>query len=400
MISQTRAMHGRPVRAKPARGKPVRALLVILGGWVLVRSALWPSPLVMQVVPPAILAPTSALGARASAALAVYVAGRSDTGGPALRLELPPRRPALVPPIRPARMSYQTTAIGDATYAGLGGPVPQRRIAGHILLLAAGLSSLELDPALAPFAQGASLRAAHFADQAAFVLAPATPEGLARESGASRRWSMDAWALWRENDTSPLLSGRPSYGRSQAGAVVRFALEPSSGNAPQVFLRASAALAGAREEEGAAGVSARPLPFIPVRLAGEVRLRSTAGRTDTRFAAFAVSEIPPLALPGGTTGEVYVQGGYVTGRDATGFVDGQVRITRDLVVGERFRLSAGGGAWGGAQEGAGRLDLGPSASLSISAGGVFARVSADYRFRVRGSAEPASGPALTISAGF
>ena len=118
------------------------------------------------------------------------------------------------------------------------------------------------------------------------------------------------------------------------------------------------------------------------------------------MAAFAVSEFPPIALPGRTSGEAYVQGGYVTGRDATGFVDGQARITRDLASGDRFRLSAGGGAWGGAQDGSGRLDIGPSASLSISAGGINARLAADYRFRVAGAAQPASGPALTISAGF
>ena len=397
---QGRPIQGRPIQVKTARGKPVRALLVILGGWVLMRAALWPSPLVMQVVPPQILGPTAAFGARASVAVAVYVAGPSPASGPALRMELPPLRPVLDPPIRAARISYQPPEIGDATVAGLAAPVPERRIVGHILLLAAGLSSMELDPALLPYVHGAGSRAAQLADRADFVLAPASPHGATRKADGSGRWSMDAWALWRENDNSPLLSGRPSYGRSQAGAVVRLALAPSSRHAPQAFLRASAALAGAREEEGAIGISARPLPFVPVRLAGEARLRATAGGTDTRIAAFAVSEIPPLALPLGITGEVYIQGGYVTGRNATAFADGQARMTRDLAAGERFRLSAGGGAWGGAQEGSGRIDIGPTASLSISAGGVFARVSADYRFRVRGAAEPASGPALTISAGF
>ena len=404
MISQTRAMHGRPVRPKPGRGKPVRALLVILGGWVLVRAALWPSALVLQVVPPEILGPTSALGARTSAAVSAYVAGQTRGDGPALRMELPPVRPALDAPIRAPRISSETSAMSDAAFANLREPFFQRHIAGHILLLAAGVSNMELDPALLPFVQSAALRAAHLAEHTAAPLLPAPPERFA--SGTAHRWSMDAWALWRENDNSPLLSGRPSYGRSQVGTVVRFALVPSSGHAPQVFLRASAALTGAREEEGAIGVSARPLPFVPIRLAGEARLRSdargsgTGPGTGTRLAAFAVSEFPPLALPGGTTGEVYVQGGYVTGRDATGFVDGQARITRDIMVGERFRLSAGGGVWGGAQDGAGRLDIGPTASLSFGAGGVFARISADYRFRVRGAAQPASGPALTISAGF
>ena len=41
-----------------------------------------------------------------------------------------------------------------------------------------------------------------------------------------------AWALWRQDNDSPLLSGRPSYGRSQAGAVLRYHLAPTSGHAP------------------------------------------------------------------------------------------------------------------------------------------------------------------------
>ena len=211
---------------------------------------------------------------------------------------------------------------------------------------------------------------------------------------------MDAWALWREDNNSPLLSGRPSYGRSQIGAVLRYRLVRSSGHAPQAYLRASASLAGAREEEAALGLSARPLPGMPIRLAGEARLREANGGPEVRAAAYAVSEFPLVPLPGGTTGEAYVQAGYVTGANATGFVDGQARITRDLAVGNRFRVSAGGGAWGGAQEGSGRLDIGPTASVIVSAAGLNGRVSADYRFRVAGRAQPASGPTLTISAGF
>ncbi|MBS1239358.1 MAG: hypothetical protein H6R45_64, partial [Proteobacteria bacterium] len=59
-----------------------------------------------------------------------------------------------------------------------------------------------------------------------------------------------------------------------------------------------------------------------------------------------------------------------------------------------------GGAWGGAQKGAARLDIGPSASLQLKLGEANSRVSMDWRFRVAGEARPASGPALTISAGF
>jgi hypothetical protein len=63
-------------------------------------------------------------------------------------------------------------------------------------------------------------------------------------------------------------------------------------------------------------------------------------------------------------------------------------------------VSAGAGVWGGAQKGAARLDIGPTAAASFRLGESRGRVAADYRFRVAGEAEPRSGPALTLSAGF
>jgi len=44
--------------------------------------------------------------------------------------------------------------------------------------------------------------------------------------------------------------------------------------------------------------------------------------------------------------------------------------------------------------------VGPSAGISFRLGEAQGRVAADYRFRVAGNAEPASGPALTLTAGF
>ena len=205
---------------------------------------------------------------------------------------------------------------------------------------------------------------------------------------------------WRQDDESPLLSGRPSYGRSQAGAVIRYNLAPSSGHAPQLHLRASTALEGRQEREIAFGGLARPIPGIPVRLAAEARVSETDRRTQPRAAAYAVSEFPPVNLPAGFTGEAYVQAGYVTGDFATPFVDGQARITRELAGVDDFRLTAGAGAWGGAQDdrtAAGRRTK-RGHQLSRRAGP--RANSADYRFRVAGDAEPSSGPALTLSAGF
>ena len=100
-------------------------------------------------------------------------------------------------------------------------------------------------------------------------------------------------------------------------------------------------------------------------------------------------------------GEAYVQAGYVGGRFETAFVDGQARIDRRLMrLGDDEEVRAGVGAWGGAQKGAARLDVGPTASVAFRLGDAPSRIAVDYRLRVAGDAAPASGPAVTFSAGF
>ncbi|MCH2487899.1 MAG: hypothetical protein MK010_09195, partial [Erythrobacter sp.] len=63
-------------------------------------------------------------------------------------------------------------------------------------------------------------------------------------------------------------------------------------------------------------------------------------------------------------------------------------------------ISIGAGAWGGVQRGAGRLDIGPSASVALRLGRSPVWLSADYRFRIAGDAQPGSGAAVTLSTGF
>ena len=147
-------------------------------------------------------------------------------------------------------------------------------------------------------------------------------------------------------------------------------------------------------------MSARPLHQVPIRLAAEGRLSATDAGTEVRPSAYAVTELAPLDLPAGLRGEVYLQAGYVGGTFATPFVDGQARIDRDVTSAADFDLRAGAGAWGGAQEDGARLDIGPSASVTFELGDARGRLAADYRVRVAGNAEPSSGPALTLSAGF
>lgn len=282
-------------------------------------------------------------------------------------------------------------------------PVPARLASGHTLLMAAGFSRMELPPEIAAFLTRATLPGpqagpalARAPSGPASVLVPASAPNPARVS----RWSADGWLLWRDDTTTPVTSGRPSYGRSQLGAVVRYELAPGSGHRPQAYLRGSAAMQGAREQEVAVGLSARPLGRVPLRVAAEVRAGDRASGFAVRPAAYAVTELAPQQLPGRLVAEAYVQAGYVGGRGATAFVDGQARVDRSLAATADFDLRAGAAAWGGAQDDGARLDVGPSAALAFRLGEARGRLAADYRFRLAGNAEPASGPALTLSAGF
>ena len=120
-----------------------------------------------------------------------------------------------------------------------------------------------------------------------------------------------------------------------------------------------------------------------------------------RPAGFIVTELPPLALPLGLRGEAYGQAGYVGGKFATPFADGQLRADRAFLSLARFDVRLGAGLWGGAQKGASRLDAGPSLTIGRPLGrSASMRLAADWRFRVAGKAAPGSGPAVTLSAGF
>ncbi|WP_347303322.1 hypothetical protein V5740_01480 [Croceibacterium sp. TMG7-5b_MA50] len=391
------------------RGQPLLLLAGLVVGWGALRVASWEAP--WPALPAALPAAGQPVAPRA---VPEQDAPVPEDGW--LRRPLPIENPA---PARwrplasanPSAISGVPWQVADAAllFPPLGPTdhaVSPATLIGSEVLMLAGLSHMQVPDVLLAYLQpGLSGRPALAAASALQSGVPqaASPAGVApvpRRSFASR-WSGDGWLLLREDTDTPLTSARPSYGRSQAGAVVRYRLgSATNGHAPQAYLRGSTALAGAREQEVAAGLSLRPIPGLPVRLAAEARVNDNRAGTDVRPAVFAVTELPPVALPGGTRGELYLQGGYAGGDFATGFVDGQARLDRPLLQRGGTEVSIGAGAWGGAQKGSERLDVGPSAGVTFGVGRVRARVAADYRLRVAGNAEPASGPALTIAAGF
>lgn len=393
-------------RGAAFRGQPLLVLAAILFGWVGVRAATWDTPVTFtlqdsnfvqtvaqdddeghhvatgglhfaKVTGPRSLLPTMA------APCYPVADGMAETAG---------RRAS-----EPAETASPATVMRPSAYPvslPVAGLYPQARTTEHAL--SGGLS---MPGALAGLFQGpTSLERPETPSQAAMAGEPLL--GAARPTAVPRRWSFDSWMLLREGDDIVTPATQGSYGRSQFGGVLRYAFMPESGHAPRAYLRTTRALAGPSQSEVALGVMARPVPDIPISVAGELRYYRYPQGVEWRPSVFAVSELPPVELPLGLRGELYLQGGYVGGRFATPFADGQLRIDRQVAQLGAFDLRAGGGTWGGAQEDANRVDIGPGMTLSFHQGRLNARLSADYRFRVAGDAAPESGPAITFSAGF
>ncbi|WP_239804474.1 hypothetical protein [Croceicoccus hydrothermalis] len=214
------------------------------------------------------------------------------------------------------------------------------------------------------------------------------------------RWSADGWVLLRESGVAAAGIGASSYGGSQAGAIVRYRLGSSGGRAPRAHARVTTALDGPRQDELALGIGVRPLSPVPVEILAEARIGQFANDTRARPAIVAVAGPPPVSLPLGIEADSYAQAGYVGGRDATAFADGQVRLSREIMQLGSGSVRTGAGAWAGAQSGAARVDIGPTIAAVVPVGPGFARIAVDWRQRVAGDAEPGSGPVLTLSAGF
>lgn len=382
------------------RGQPLLVYAALIAGWIALRTAWWDSPLRQEVerVPrmATSVGESPASGARGKdVALEPgrmkpvdrSVAGRV-AGEPALPFPLPPvdRTPLTHGPAMD-REGFAVTA-GEEEFAR------GRTSAGHQLLWLAAMAHLPVPRQLAD----ATDRRAR--DRHADAWLP-----LARERN-ERRWSLDSWLFLRQGSGArPGSSGlRPSYGQSQLGAVLRYRLGEARGRESGLYARYSQALAGPGESEFAGGIAARPIVGLPVRLHAELRATRAGGHTEVRPAALATAGLH-RDLGQDVQVRGYGQAGYVGGGFPTAFVDGQLVADRKVAQFDLGRLTGGslrvgGGAWGGAQKDAARLDMGPSASILVPVTAAPVRLSLDYRFRVAGDAEPQSGVAMTLSTGF
>ena len=390
------------IRTFTRRGQPLMALILVLGSWVSARAMMFDA----SEIP--LVHPLAGLSADAASPIA--------TRRPSLSAE--PEPPPLVglsrAPLAFFAPAYSLLPEPDSAPVMFANPpmrapagagnrrLPQDFAPSGGWSLLPGNASNAFSPAMALLTgvQPSTSLAAVQPDSAAPQSAGPAGEG---PHNAGSRWSADSWLLWRRGSQTRIAGGLliPSYGASQAGSVLRYRLVRDSAHRPSAYLRITSALDSSAEREASLGLSARPFARIPLVAAAEARLTSTPGRRMIRPAGFIVTELPPLALPLGLRGEAYGQAGYVGGKFATPFADGQLRADRAFLSLARFDVRLGAGLWGGAQKGASRLDAGPSLTIGRPLGrSASMRLAADWRFRVAGKAAPGSGPAVTLSAGF
>ncbi len=413
------------------RGTPLTFLGILLTTWVCLRAATWDSALAFPTPDSAPIGfDTVQIGEPASADGASRVAPNAPQS-----LVFPQfqRFPLYAPQFASGANSHR--AYPPAAYA-LAQRVP--RPAVNARPTASGAQSLSL-PIAPDLTKGHQLlmREAFGADRHSSVVQlgemagrsvqseripgtqaarpPFTAHTLTEGQRSTDRWMLDAYGFYRQGSgaLSVTQGRRPIYGASQLAANLQWRARPSSSHDPRIYARAYHALVTGGESEIAVGGSALPIGHVPVRLYGELRATRRPGlseagissRTDLRPTAFAATEIPPQGLPLGFSLEAYGAGGYVGGKDSTYFADGQLLATRELGrIGNPGSssgvVSLGAGVWGGAQEGAQRVDIGPTVRFDLNIGDVPARVSVDYREQIAGDAEPDSGVAATVSTRF
>lgn len=222
---------------------------------------------------------------------------------------------------------------------------------------------------------------------------PVWPVAVSNGAPADDRWSLSAWALVRGEGAPGLAAGGQLAG-SQAGLRLRYRL----GTGLHLAARISGPVQSSRGKEAAFALDMQPLKAVPITLIVERRVGLDGGGRD----AFATGLFGGFdaRLAQRVSVNLYGQAGLVGLRRRDPYADGALRIESEVGTRGNARFGVGAGAWGGAQPGASRLDLGPQlvAHIPVANGGV--RIGAEWRQRVAGQARPGSGPVLSLGADF
>ena len=347
------------------QGRPLRFLMIVVGGWTGARVALlWSDPAGERLIAARHLAPVRHADARAMRAPAPLIAAASLAASdvPLLRA---PNGPSL------------TVAQGD--------PSKLERARPAVAFARASIASEASATGSVAIVQPSDHSHPSMSIQAAQPVATALP--------TRTRWSGSAWAFVRGAGAAGGVA-TPQLGGSQVGARVAYRLD-TAGRVAAVA-RAAAAT-GVRQQEAAIGVEWQPTR-APIRVVAEQRIGIANIRGGPALGL--VGGVSALPLGAGLRLDGYAQGGVIARNRADGYVDGALSVARAVATLGGARLELGLGAWGAAQRGASRLDLGPAATLVLPIDGRGIRVGVQWRERIAGNARPGSGAVLSLGADF
>lgn len=221
----------------------------------------------------------------------------------------------------------------------------------------------------------------------------ATEPAFPRPTRSASRLSGSAWLIARPGDglgQSPL-GGQ--LGGSQAGFRVAYAIDRQRRLA--LVGRVASPLAGPGRE-GAFGIEWQPTR-APIRLVAEQRVAIDGSGGGPTIGV--VGGVGPMPL-GDFRLEAYGQAGVIGRARGVAYADGALRVERPIATHHGISVAAGVGAWGAAQPGAERLDIGPLVSVQLPIAQRRLRLSLEWRARIGGQALPGSGVALSLGSDF
>ena len=204
-----------------------------------------------------------------------------------------------------------------------------------------------------------------------------------------------AYSFWRKGGDAGGLGAAAQYGGGQSGVIATIGLKDRAPVA--ILVRATVAHDNLRDRELALGMRLQPSKSLPMTITAERRFRSTGA---DHFAVYAAGGKGGIRLPAGFTLDAFGQAGVVSGQNKTHFFDVRAVADRRILPQMPLPLHIGAGIWTGGQRGATRVDIGPSFRTELPLGQTKVRLTADWRVRVAGNADPGNGPALTLSTGF
>lgn len=363
----------------PPRGSAFKAMATILIGWGLARIAVWSTA--GGHVPPEIRTPTDGAPNEHAASAMPIARTKSGVASPSIissKADYPPGpRTAMIAPLVNARFGTpRPSGLAPASV-----PAADRRLIPHGVKRPTEEQKRRQD----------------------FLTASPLPNVNAGRRDKVGPWRGYGYIFWREGKGDANLAQLPTYGGSQLFArISRRLLGEAEGPRLDAYGRLSKALDSEEKAEPAIGITYSPATpaGMSVTLHVERRFRQNERNRTAMFLSggFLEDELPAAAILEG-----YAAAGTVLGtaEGTIGFYEGQLDVKIPVASEhEKPRLFVGAKLSGGAQEGDGRLDVGPALTARLPVGETALSVEAGWRERIAGRAEPGSGPAVTATIGF